>query len=250
MTAPQSAGICNARLLSRKDNHFLFQLAASRLRDRLSDVKRDFDDTLELHSACAMATNNAKIKNIIHGSMLQNGSVTVDEEFLPFAQNVFDLVLCPLNLQIVNDLPGTLWQIEKSLKKDGLFLAVLIGGASLIELRDCLLQAEAEILGGVSPRVAPMIDLRDAAGLLQRARFALPVADSEKVELVYRDLFHLMQDLRALHLQSRLHDRYKKFTPRSLFLRAAQLYQERYPDPDTGGIKATLELIHLSGWKG
>jgi hypothetical protein len=148
---------------------------------------------------------------------------------------------------MVNDLPGALVQIRRCLRPDGLFIGALIGGGSLVELREVLGEAETEVTGGTSPHVAPFADVRDMGGLLQRARFGLPVADSEPLTVRYADLFALMADLRAMGATNTLAERIRRPTRRKIFLRAAELYAERYSDPD-GRIRATFEMIFLSGW--
>ena len=170
-----------------------------------------------------------------------------DFEDLNLAPESFDLAVSALALQSVNDLPGALVQIRRALKPDGLFLGALIGGKTLHELRAVLTQAETEISGGVSPRVAPFADVRDMGGLLQRAGFALPVADSDSLTVRYANLFALMADLRAMGATNALTDRMKTPGTRGFFLRAAALYQERFADPD-GRIRATFEIVSLSGW--
>ena len=170
-----------------------------------------------------------------------------DEEALPFAEARFDLAVSALSLQTVNDLPGALIQIRRILKPDGLFLGCLLGGASLRELRSALAVAESELYGGISPRVAPFADVREMGGLLQRAGLALPVADSEPLTVRYRDMFALMADLRAMGATNALVARLRKPSSRKLFLRAAEIYAERFSDPD-GRVRATFELVFVSGW--
>ncbi len=174
-------------------------------------------------------------------------SLVGDEEALPFKPESFDLAVSALALQTINDLPGALIQIRRSLRPDGLFLGAMLGGASLQELRQALAIAEAEIMGGASPRVAPFADVRDMGGLLQRAGFALPVADSEPLTVRYRDFFALMTDLRAMGATNALVERLQKPTRRQIFLRAAEIYADRFSDPD-GRLRATFEMIFLSGW--
>jgi SAM-dependent methyltransferase len=174
-------------------------------------------------------------------------AVAADEEWLPFAPESFDLVVANLSLHWVNDLPGALVQIRRALKPDGLFVGALLGGATLTELRQAFTQAEAELEGGVSPRVAPFADVRDLGGLLQRAGFALPVADSETLRVRYGDPFGLMRDLRQMGLANALLDRRRSPLRRATLLRAAQVYAERFADPD-GRLPATFEIVWLSGW--
>jgi SAM-dependent methyltransferase len=152
-----------------------------------------------------------------------------------------------LALQGVNDLPGALIQIRRALKPDGLLVAALLGGGSLAELRQAFAQAEGELEGGASPRVAPFADLRDLGGLLQRAGFALPVTDSDLFHVRYASPFGLMRDLRRMGLTNALNDRRKTPLRRATLLRAAEIYAERFADPD-GRVRATFEIVWLSGW--
>jgi SAM-dependent methyltransferase len=170
-----------------------------------------------------------------------------DEEALPLKPTGFDLVVSALALQSVNDLPGTLVQMRRCLRPDGLLLACLLAGRTLTELRTSLGQAEAEIDGGASPHIAPFADLRDLGGLLQRAGFALPVADLEPLTVRYSSMFALIADLRAMGAGNTLIERRKTPLKRSIFARAAEIYAERFADPD-GRVRATFELAFLSGW--
>jgi SAM-dependent methyltransferase len=170
-----------------------------------------------------------------------------DEEALPFAAERFDLAVSLLSLHGVNDLPGALVQVRRVLRPDGLFLGCLLGGATLTELRQALTAAEAELEGGVSPRVAPFGDVRDLGALLQRAGFALPVTDVETVAVRYQDPFGLMRDLRAMGLTNALADRRRAPLRRATLMRAAALYADRFADAD-GRLRATFEIVWLSGW--
>jgi NADH dehydrogenase [ubiquinone] 1 alpha subcomplex assembly factor 5 len=173
--------------------------------------------------------------------------VAADEDFFPFAPCSLNLVVSALNLHTVNDLPGALLQINKSLKPDGLFIAAIMGGETLFELRRCLEEAELELTGGVSPRVAPFADKPQMGDLLQRAGFSLPVVDSDIVTVSYNSIFSLMRDLRRMGEGNATVGRHKTFTPRSLFLRAGEIYAEKFADPD-GRIRASFEIIFLIGW--
>src|SRR5207253_6967956 len=170
-----------------------------------------------------------------------------DPEPLSLAPGSLDLVVSALAFQFVNDLPGALAQIRRALKPDGLLLAAMIGGETLVELRLCLAVAEAECEGGVSPRVAPFADLRDVGVLLQRAGFALPVTDVDGVVVRYDNAFALMQDLRRMGATNVLMERRRTPTRRATLLRMAQLYAERFSDAD-GRIRATFDIVWLSGW--
>ena len=234
---------------------FLLRAAADDLCERLSLIKRDFAAVVEIGSAAPqlsarLAQEGRRIARLAPLPQLVGGSplfVVGDEEALPFAEARFDLAISALSLHLVNDLPGALIQIRRILKPDGLFLGCLLGGSTLKELRSALGAAETEICGGVSPRVAPFADVRDMGGLLQRAGLALPVADSEPLTVRYRDMFALMADLRAMGATNALVARLRKPAPRRLFLRAAEIYAERFSDPD-GRVRASFELIFVSGW--
>jgi hypothetical protein len=152
-----------------------------------------------------------------------------------------------MSLQWANDLPGVLVQIRRALAPDGLFLAALVGGQSLTELRTALTAAEAELTGGASPRVAPFVDVRDLGGLLQRAGFALPVTDVEPVIVRYSSMFALMRDLRGMGATNALCERSRVPLRRAVLLRAAEIYSERFSDPD-GRLRATFDIVWLSGW--
>jgi SAM-dependent methyltransferase len=174
-------------------------------------------------------------------------AVQADEEALPFAERSLDLVVSGLALQLVNDLPGALIQIRRSLKPDGLLLAALLGGRTLNELRTAFLVAEEETEGGASPRVAPFADVRDLGGLLQRAQFALPVVDSDTVTVTYRDPLALMLELRAMGASNALAERSRRPLRRATLARAVEVYRERFGLPD-GRVPATFEIITLTGW--
>lgn len=233
---------------------FLLRAAADDLCERLSLIKRDFASVVEIGSAspqlsARLAQEGRRIVRLAPLAQLVGGAPLVvgDDEALPFAEARFDLAISALSLHLVNDLPGALIQIRRILRPDGLFLGCLLGGSTLKELRSALGAAETEICGGVSPRVVPFADVRDMGGLLQRAGLALPVADSEPLTVRYRDMFALMADLRAMGATNALVARLRKPAPRRLFLRAAEIYAERFSDPD-GRVRASFELIFVSGW--
>jgi SAM-dependent methyltransferase len=170
-----------------------------------------------------------------------------DAEALELEPASVDLAVSALALHFVNDLPGTLAQIRRTLKPDGLFLAALMGGDTLTELRQSFAAAEAEVEGGLSPRVAPFADLRDLGSLLQRAGFALPVTDADRIVVRYADAFALMQDLRRMGATNILNERRRSPSRRATLLRMAQVYAERFADAD-GRIRATFDVVWLSGW--
>jgi SAM-dependent methyltransferase len=238
---------------------FLIREAAQRLVERLGDVRRRFPLALELGCQggrlAALLAASGQVDRLIEAdpvpAMLAGRpgrAVVADEELLPFGPERFDLVLSCFALHRVNDLPGTLAQIRYCLKPDGLFLAVLPGGATLQELRASLMQAELEEEGGASPRVAPFIDLRDAGQLLQRAGFALPVTALDSVTVTYAEPIALLRELRAMGESNILQDRRRSPLRRATLLRAAALYQARFADA-RGRIPATIELLTLAGWK-
>ena len=248
------------------DHDFLFEEVAARLAERVAEVRRDFPLAADLgcHHGClarALAPLRARAPQKL-GTLVQSdlspaqarlaageGTATLvaDEEFLPFAAGSLDLAVSSLSLHWVNDLPGCLIQIRQALKPDGLFLAALLGGATLWELRQALLQAESEIEGGAGPRISPFADLQDAAGLLQRAGFALPVADRDRIEVTYPDVFRLLADLRGMGEASVLADRSPRPLSRRSLLRAAELYQAAQTRPD-GKIAASFEVLYLTAW--
>ena len=235
---------------------FLVERALDDLDDRLGAVLRRFDTALDLATPvpglAARLQGNGRVGTVVRLSPVaeETGGVRLvgDPETLPFGgADTFDLAVSLLALQHVNDLPGTLVQLRRALNPDGLFVGCLLGGSTLTELRQSFVQAESELEGGVSPRVAPFAEVRDLGGLLQRAGFALPVTDSETVTVRYADPFALMRDLRAMGLTNALTERRRTPLRRETLLRAAALYAERFADPD-GRLRATFELIWLSGW--
>jgi SAM-dependent methyltransferase len=174
-------------------------------------------------------------------------AIAADEEALPFRGGSLDLIVSALALQFVNDLPGTLIQVRRALKPDGLLLAALVGGDTLSELREAFAAAETEIEGGISPRVAPLAGLRDAGALLQRAGFALPVTDIDRLTVRYASPIALMHDLRRMGATNALRERRRRPLKRALLERMSDIYGERFSDAD-GRIRATFEIVWLSGW--
>ena len=230
---------------------FLLARCADDLAERLSAVLRRFAVAADLGSALPLATPvlRQKADGVLRLAEAAGAGADIVGvlEALPFAAASLDLSASLLALHAVNDLPGTLLQIRRSLRPDGLFIGCLLAGQSLTELRQSLLAAEVEVSGGASPRVAPFADLRDLGSLLQRAGFALPVVDSELVTVRYRDLFGLLRDLRAMGWANALLERSRKPLRRAVLLRAAELYAERFADPD-GRLRASFEIVWLSGW--
>lgn len=237
---------------------FLLDRAADDLTDRLGAVLRRFDLAIDLgtptdaaRKALARRGSVGRIVAVRAADDLQpppaNEFVIADEEALPFRDASLDLVVSLLALQFVNDLPGTLIQIRRALKPDGLFMAALIGGETLTELRQAFAAAESEIEGGASPRVAPFADLRELGALLQRAGFALPVTDVDRVCVRYESAFALMHDLRRMAATNTLVERRRAPLRRGTLLRMAEIYAARFADPD-GRLRATFEIVWLSGW--
>lgn len=237
---------------------FLKREIAERLVDRLSDVRRAFPLALDLGShgdeVAAALDGRGLVEHLVRADLgrgfaqrARGPAVVADEEFLPFAAGRFDLVLSAMDLHWVNDLPGTLIQIVRILKPDGLFLGAMLGGATLWQLRQALAAAESEVDGGLSPRVSPFADLRDAAGLLQRAGFALPVADGDTIDVEYENALALMRDLSAMGESNLVVGRRRSITRRATLLRAAELYGERFALP-SGRVAASFEVLYLHGW--
>jgi len=173
--------------------------------------------------------------------------VAADEEALPFGDGTLDLVVSGLSLQAVNDLPGVLVQVRRALKPDGLFLAALFGGETLTELRRSFAVAESDLDGGVSPRVAPFVDVREMGALLQRAGFALPVTDVDRITVRYSTPFRLLHDLRRMGASNPLVERRRVPLRRASLMRAMEIYAERFADPD-GKVRASFDIVWLSGW--
>jgi SAM-dependent methyltransferase len=240
------------RALSGGYADFLLQRATEDLEERLATVLRAFPLALDVGtptpSAARLLLEGGRVEEVVRLSPIpERGAALGDEERLPFAYERFDLAVSLLALHAVNDLPGSLVQIRRALRPDGLFIACLLGGATLTELRQAFMQAEMELEGGASPRVAPFADVRDLGSLLQRAGFALPVTDSETVRVRYPDPFALMRDLRAMGLANPLQERRRTPLRRATLMRAAAIYAQSFADPD-GRIPATFEMVWLSGW--
>jgi SAM-dependent methyltransferase len=223
---------------------FLLDRVADDMAERLQAVVRKFDHGADIGTV-GEAVRNALTSRI--GPLARVDLPDIESDGLALAPESLDLVISALALQFVNDLPGVLAQIRRALKPDGLLLAAMIGGDTLTELRQSFAAAEAECEGGVSPRVAPFADLRDIGGLLQRAGFALPVTDVDRVVVRYDSAFALMQDLRRMGATNILFERRRTPTRRATLLRMARIYSERFADPD-GRIRATYDVIWLSGW--
>jgi SAM-dependent methyltransferase len=236
---------------------FLLDHAAAELAERLSAVLRQFDIAVDVgtptDSTRRALAASGKVKTIIAAAIdaaaLDKSFLCVasDEEALPFADASLDLVVSALSLQFVNDLPGTLIQIRRALRPDGLFMAAIVGGESLNELRTAFADAESEIEGGLSPRVAPYADVRELGALLQRAGFALPVVDSERLTVRYDSALAVMRDLRCMGATNVMQERRRRPLKRATLQRMAAIYAERFADAD-GRLRASFEIIWLSGW--
>jgi SAM-dependent methyltransferase len=223
---------------------FLLDRVAEDMAERLHAVLREFS------SAADIGTSGDQVRSALAGRVGRLARVDLSDsesEPLPVAPQSIDLAVSALALQFVNDLPGVLAQIRRALKPDGLLLAAMTGGDTLTELRQSFAAAEAELEGGVSPRVAPFADLRDIGALLQRVGFALPVTDVDRVVVRYDSALALMQDLRRMGATNVLVERRRAPTRRATLLRMAQIYAQRFADPD-GRIRATFDVIWLSGW--
>jgi SAM-dependent methyltransferase len=223
---------------------FLLDRIADDMRERQGAVLRDFADGVDI------GTPGDQVRTALAAGVRHVRAVVLpvsDTEALDVEPASIDLAVSALALHFVNDLPGTLAQIRRALKPDGLFLAVVIGGDTLTELRQSFAAAEAEVEGGLSPRVAPFADLRDLGGLLQRAGFALPVTDVDRIVVRYDHAFALMHDLRRMGATNILNERRHAPTRRATMLRMAQVYAERFADAD-GRIRATFDIVWLSGW--
>lgn len=241
------------------EHSFLFAEVADRLADRLLDVKRTFPLAVELgcHGGvlARLLAGRGGIGRLVQCDLspvmaAEGGefALAADEEALPFASRSFDLALSNLSLHWVNDLPGALVQINHALKPDGLLLATMFGGETLVELRRCLMDAEIELEGGASPRVSPFAEVRDAGSLLQRAGFALPVVDIDTITVTYQEPLLLLADLRGMGETNATVARRKTFTRRATLARAMELYQHRFADRD-GRVTATFQVLTLTAWR-
>ncbi|WP_158964889.1 methyltransferase domain-containing protein [Chachezhania sediminis] len=220
----------------RDDALFLHRIAREEVEDRLSMVKRTF-------------TSPAVITPVpdIWGDLMPGLKVIPDAEVLDLSVQEHDLVIHAMALHWANDPVGQIIQSRRALTPDGLFLSLAFGGRTLNELRTALAEAETAVTGGLSPRVAPMAEIRDMGALLQRAGLALPVADTVDLTADYRDVLHLMQDLRAMGEANAMTDRLRHPTRRAVFAEAQRIYADRFARPD-GRLPATFELICLTGW--
>jgi malonyl-ACP O-methyltransferase BioC len=239
---------------------FLVSEVGERLVGRLADVKRTFHRVLDLgcHTGQLAPLLRERgdpdllVEADLSPAMVVRAAgtarVAADEEWLPFGDASLDLVVSALSLHWVNDLPGALVQIARALKPDGLLLAAMLGGDTLFELREAFLQAEAAQEGGVRPHVSPFADVRDLGGLLQRAGFALPVVDADRITVTYENAFALMRELRAMGEANAATGRANYFTRRETLHAVAACYQDLFGQPD-GRIPATFQVLYLTGWR-
>jgi SAM-dependent methyltransferase len=239
-------------------HEFLLARVADDIIERLSTVQRSFPNALVLgayHGLLGRRLRRMPGVEVVFDlepaarllARCDGPRIEADEEALPFADGSLDLVVSGLSLQFVNDLPGALVQARRALRPDGLLLAAMLGGATLGELRTSLLQAEEEIEGGASPRVAPFADVRDLGALLQRAQLALPVVDADTVTVTYPHALALMHELRAMGATNVLHARRREPMRRATLQRALEIYTQRFALPD-GRVPATFEIMTLTGW--
>ena len=238
-------------------NEFLLARVADDFIERLAGINRRFAVGVNLgahHGLLGRRLRRAGVELVVDleaapglAALCEGPVVRGDEELLPFAVGSLDLVVSGLSLQFVNDLPGTLVQIRRALKPDGLFLGALLGGRTLFELREALLLSEAELEGGASPRVAPAVEVGDLGRLLQRAEFALPVVDADAVTVTYASPLALMHELRAMGATNVLHARRRTAIRRATLARALEIYRERH---GAGGdrVRATFEILTMTGW--
>lgn len=244
-----------------QDHDFLFQEGAERIVDRLEDIKRDFSRIAdvgchggELARALAARGMTAPLVQMdMAPGMAQRAAangvpvVAADEEILPLKPGSLDLVLSNLSLHWVNDLPGALIQMRQSLKPDGCFIGSMLGGETLTELRVAMQQAELEMDGGISPRLSPLADIRDAGGLLQRAGFALPVADAERLTVTYENPMRLLADLRGMGETNAVAKRRRTFLKRTTLMAAMHRLVEDFSD-SSGRVHVSFDIITLTGW--
>ncbi|MAE50476.1 MAG: SAM-dependent methyltransferase [Micavibrio sp.] len=240
---------------------FLHRWSENQIFESLTLIKRDFKDILVIGGRYS-ADFFEKLQNQLgkqaniqiydrDNSFYPKAPFPIvngDDEVMPFAYESFDLIISNLNFQGVNDLPGVLIQLRKTLKADGLLIGALLGGETLYELRDCLTSAELKLKGGVSPRVHPFATKQDVGALLQRAGYALPVIDSDVMTVTYDNMFKLIQDIRGMGESNIIAKRSRKNPGRQLFFDAAALYADQYHEQDTRRIEASFEIIFVHGW--
>ncbi len=246
------------RAASLKANTFLLDEVATRLLDRLDDIRREFVDVLDLGSrhgvfGRALAARRPGVQIVSADPTPElvaeapGARVVASFEALPFRDASFDAAFSVLSLHAVNDLPGTLAQLRRLLRPDGLLLLAFVGGETLTELRQALMEGELQVTGGASPRVTPFVDVRDLGALLQRAGFALPVADVDRLTLTYAEPLALLAEMRAAGEANVLAERNRKPLRRDVLMRARELYLARHADAH-GRIRATVDVLFATGW--
>ena len=240
----RALGAARANRKRAAEPSILTRTIAEELADRLAFVNRRFGTALVI----------AQEPEAIAARLKEAGQVKETEAHRPTAGDDlclkperYDAIFSVLDLQTFNDVPGALIQMRRALKPDGLLLACLFAGDTLTELRQSWLAAEAAVTGGVSPRVAPMIDVRELGGLLQRAGLALPVADLDRTMVRYADAVALIHEIRELGLSNNLAGRSRVPVSRRLFGAAVNHYQQNFADAD-GRIRATVEVAWITGW--
>lgn len=270
MNAPASSMTVFDRALLRQrrnraagdfaDFDFLYQAVGNQLIDRLDTVRKELPVIVDLGAGTSTLTKALRhrkgTQTVINLDMApamaaraRGLAVVADEDLLPLKAQSLDCVVANLSLHWVNDLPGALAQIRMALKPDGVFLAAVMGGDSLHELRESLMEAETAVRGGVSPRVSPLIDMQDMSALMQRAGFALPVVDRDSIVVDYASPFRLMHDLRGMAATNATVHRDRSPLPRKMMLETARVYQDKFPAEDEeGGVTATFDIIYMIGW--
>ncbi len=224
-----------------KEANFLFEFAETQICERLSMVIKEFSDVAFVGNRnCGIVSSYFSESNVVFTDI-------GEDEILPFKTSSFDVIISVMELHKVNDIDKVLFQIKHSLKKNGLFLGVIAGGESLKELKHSMLFSETEIYGGVSPRIIPFIDMKYASALMQKNGFSMPVIDSEKILTSYKKINNLYRDLRFMGESNCLINRKKNFSKRQFFEKTEEFYKKNYSEND-GRIKASFELIFLSGW--
>jgi SAM-dependent methyltransferase len=230
-----------ARALAQGPADFLQAAAAAEVAERLQEVNRPF------HAPAVVGPRAELWAERLAAAGLPRARVAADAPALDLAPEAHDLVVHALALHWANDPVGQLVQCRRALRPDGMLIAVLFGAGTLAELRAALAEGEVAETGGLSPRVAPMGEVRDLGDLLPRAGLALPVADALRIETRYPDALALMRDLRAMGETNVLAGRLRRPTRRAVFARAAAAYAARFAGPD-GRVRATFELVALTGW--
>lgn len=240
------------------EHDFLHAEVAERLLDRLDDITRAFPLAVDLSCRGGLLgrvlQGRGGVETLIGADLSvplvaghHGPTAVLDDETLPFADDSLDLVLSNLGFHWINDLPGTLVQIRRALKPDGLLLAAMFGGETLHELRAALSEAELEVESGISPRVSPFVDIRDAGALLQRAGFALPVLDSETIRVSYEHPLKLLRDLRGMGESNAVAERRLSFSRRATLMRAMEIYFDRHRNADDR-VEASFEVIFITAW--